>query len=130
MILNSLIQGFILGVGAAVPLGPINILIMDRAIQNYKSAVFIGLGALSADITYLFLILLGLVTLFNNTLVVEMLGFFGSAFLFFIAYMIFKGRNKKLKKAPMTVNHKTLIKSFLLPYLKRPISVLRSLFIM
>ena len=90
MILNSLIQGFILGVGAAVPLGPINILIMDRAIQNYKSAVFIGLGALSADITYLFLILLGLVTLFNNTLVVEMLGFFGSAFLFFIAYMIFQ----------------------------------------
>ncbi|CAA6802363.1 MAG: Lysine exporter protein (LYSE/YGGA), partial [uncultured Sulfurovum sp.] len=60
--LNSLIEGFLLGLGAAVPLGPINILIMNHALKNYKSAVAIGFGAMSADMVYLFIILLGLAT--------------------------------------------------------------------
>ena len=113
MIINSLFQGFIFGLGAAVPIGPINILIMDRALQNYKSAVAIGAGALSADITYLVLILLGLVTFFNHPLVLDFLSIFGSAFLLFIAYMIFKSRNKELNKTNTSIDGKTLLKSYL-----------------
>ena len=108
MIINSILQGFVFGLGAAVPIGPVNILIMDRAIRNYKSAVAIGAGALSADILYLVLILFGLITFFNNPIFLDVLGVFGSVFLLFIAYMIFKGRNKKLEKAPLQINNKTL----------------------
>ena len=77
MIINSILQGFFLGLGAAVPIGPINIIIMDRALRNYKSAVATGAGALSADIFYLVLILLGLITFFNNPILLEILGIFG-----------------------------------------------------
>jgi len=113
MIINSILQGFLFGLGAAVPIGPINILIMDRAIRNYKSAVAIGAGALSADILYLVLILLGLMTFLNSPFILNMLGFFGSAFLLYVAYMIFKGRNKKLEKSHLQVDNKTLLKSYI-----------------
>jgi len=113
MIINSLLQGFIFGLGAAVPIGPVNILIMDRALQNYKSAVAIGAGALSADITYLVLTLLGLVTFFNHPLVLDFLSIFGSGFLLFIAFMIFKGRNKELNKVNTTIDGKSLLKSYI-----------------
>ncbi|MGB5867337.1 MAG: LysE family transporter [Arcobacteraceae bacterium] len=113
MIINSILQGFVFGLGAAVPIGPINILIMDRALQNYKSAVAIGAGALTADITYLVLILLGLVTFFNHPIFLNFLSVFGSGFLLFIAYMIFKGRDKKLNKTTTTVDGKTIFKSYI-----------------
>jgi len=113
MIINSILQGFVFGLGAAVPIGPINILIMDRALQNYKSAVAIGAGALTADITYLVLILLGLVTFFNHPIFLDFLSVFGSGFLLFIAYMIFKGRDKKLNKTTTTVDGKTIFKSYI-----------------
>ncbi len=116
MILNSFIQGFVFGIGAAVPVGPINILIMDRALQNYKSAVSLGFGALSADITYLVLILLGLMTFFNHPILLDTLGIFGSMFLLFIAYIVFKGRNKELKKSSLEIDHKTLFKSYISGY--------------
>ena len=54
----SFIEGFLLGMGAAIPLGPFNILIMNQAIRYYKSAVSIVFGALSAYILYLSMILL------------------------------------------------------------------------
>jgi L-lysine exporter family protein LysE/ArgO len=113
MIINSILQGFLFGLGAAVPVGPVNIIIMDRAIRNYKSAVAIGAGALSADILYLVLILLGLMTFFNNPIFLNMLGILGSAFLLFVAYMIFNGRNKELEKSPLEVDSKTLLKSYI-----------------
>lgn len=113
MIINSILQGFVFGLGAAVPIGPVNILIMDRAIRNYKSAVVTGAGALSADILYLVLILLGLMTFFNNPFFLEMLGLFGSAFLLFVAYMIFNGRNKELAKSPLKADSKRLLKSYI-----------------
>lgn len=113
MIINSLLQGFIFGIGAAVPIGPINILIMDRALKNYISAVFIGLGALSADITYLVLILLGLTTFLNHPIILDILSGFGSLFLLYIAFMIFKSREKKIDKTAQTINGKTVLKSYL-----------------
>ena len=113
MIINSILQGFVFGLGAAVPIGPINILIMDRAIRNYKSAVAIGAGALSADILYLVFILLGLMTFLNNPFILNLLGIFGSAFLLYVSYMIFKGRNKKLEKSHIQVDNKTLFKSYI-----------------
>ncbi|WP_281166950.1 LysE family translocator [Sulfurimonas hongkongensis] len=93
----SFFEGFLLGLGAAVPLGPINILIMNEAIKEYKSAVMIGLGAMSSDVIYLFLIMLGLVAFFNQYYVLNSLSFFGAIFLIYLAYAIFKSRNERQK---------------------------------
>ena len=95
----SFFEGFLLGLGASVPLGPINILIINEAIKEYKSAVVIGLGAMSSDIIYLFLIMLGLVSFFKQPYILNTLSFFGAVFLIYLAYSIFKTRKLKLKNS-------------------------------
>jgi len=111
--LISFIEGFLLGMGAAIPLGPINILIMNTALKDYKSAVGIGFGALSADTLYLTLILLGIATFFNNPYVLNILGVLGSAFLLYMAYLIFKDRHKMLDTTRQTTSRKGLVKFYL-----------------
>ena len=96
MILQSFLEGFLLGLGAAVPLGPINVLIMSSALRHYGSAVALGAGAMSADITYLVLILFGLFHFMENPTVTFVMGIAGSAFLLYLAWLIFKGRNEPI----------------------------------
>lgn len=95
--ISSFIQGFMLGLGAALPLGPINILIMNAALSNYKKGTAIGLGAMSADITYLALILFGIVQFLNSPTILDIIGIFGSGFLIYLAYLIYKNRNQSIE---------------------------------
>lgn len=94
--IDSFLQGFLLGLGAAVPIGPINILIMNQALKNYKNSVAIGLGAMSADITYVFVIFLGLLAFVSDKFFMQSLGVLGTIFLFVMTYVIFKNRNNNL----------------------------------
>lgn len=94
--LTSFLEGFLLGLGAAVPLGPINILIMNTALKEYKKAVMIGAGAMSADIAYLLMIFLGIATIFSHPFILNLLGGFGSLFLLYIAYRIFHSRDQHI----------------------------------
>ena len=110
--LNSLLEGFLLGLGAAVPLGPINILIMNHALKSYKSAVSIGFGAMSADMIYLLLILLGMATVLDNASFSMVLGLLGSLFLAYMAYSIFKGRHNSLDKSEKIASKKSLLKYY------------------
>ena len=112
MLLNSFFEGFLLGVGAAVPIGAINILIMNTALKNYKSAVAIGFGAMSADICYLLTILLGISTLLNHQSVTDILGILGSLFLAYMAYLIFKSRNDKLETKNKIISKRDLAKNY------------------
>lgn len=110
---HSFIEGFLLGIGACVPIGPINILIMNHALKNYKSAVVFGVGAMSTDILYLAIILLGLATFVNNPLMLQLLGLLGGLFLAYMAYTIFKGRNSPLVTKDKVVSKKSLVKNYL-----------------
>lgn len=91
--MNAFLQGILLGFSAAIPLGPINIMIMTSALISYLKAVAIGLGAMSADIAYLLLLSFGLVKHLQNEMVLRLIGIFGICYLLFIAFLIFKGRN-------------------------------------
>lgn len=91
-------EGFILGLGAAIPIGPINILIMSEALRSYKRALFIGLGAMSADISYLSVILYGVSNYLKNDILLDSLSLFGGLFLIYLAYLIFKDRDQKVLK--------------------------------
>ncbi len=65
---DLLIGGIIVGLMIAVPVGPVNILCMQRTIQSgWKSGVISGLGAAAADMLY------GGIAGFSITLVVQFL---------------------------------------------------------
>ena len=115
--IESFFEGFLLGVGAAVPLGAINILIMNTALKNYKSAVAIGFGAMSSDVTYLVLIILGMATFLNTPFFSTTLGILGSVFLTYMAYLIFKNRDSKPDTKDKIVTHKHLIKHYIQGYI-------------
>ncbi|WP_321779331.1 LysE family translocator [Sulfurimonas sp.] len=108
----SFFEGFLLGLGAAVPLGPINILIMNEAIKKYKNGVMIGLGAMSADMTYLFLIVFGLISYFNHPEILKYLSIFGGLFLIYLALNIFKSKDNKIAKVSENIADKSSIKLY------------------
>ena len=110
---HSFIEGFLLGIGACVPLGPINILIMNHALKNYKSAFIFGFGAMSTDILYLTIILLGLATFVNNPFMLQLLGLLGAIFLGYMAYSIFKGRRNALVTQDEVLSKKSLFKIYI-----------------
>ena len=89
----SFFQGFLLGLGAAVPLGPINVLIMSTALRNYPAAVAFGAGAMSADATYLILLLFGLLGLLNHYAIMTTMGIAGAGFLLYMSYGIWSHRH-------------------------------------
>lgn len=86
---------------------------MNTALKDYKSVVGIGFGALSADTLYLTLILLGIATFFNNPYVLNILGVLGSAFLLYMAYLIFKDRHKMLDRTKQSTSTKGLVRFYL-----------------
>ena len=110
--ISSLFTGFILGAGAAIPLGPINILIMTNALRSYKSAVALGLGAMSADIIYFLLTMLSGLELLKYNIFATILTIFGSLFLLYIAYQIFKSRNNDLEVSKQNPSKTDILKSY------------------
>jgi L-lysine exporter family protein LysE/ArgO len=89
----SFSQGFLFGLGAAVPLGPINVLIMSTALRSYPAAVAFGAGAMSADATYLVLLLFGLLSLLDHPTIMTVMGIAGAGFLLYMSYGIWSHRH-------------------------------------
>lgn len=115
--LDSLIEGFFLGIGAAIPIGPINILIINEALISYKNAVFIGAGAMSADLTYLSLILLGLLNKIQKSHnILVFMGIMGSIFLIYLSYGIFKKRNIRPEISNSQAHQKGIVNSYFKGY--------------
>jgi len=110
--LASFSEGFLLGLGAVVPLGPINILVMNTALKSYSAAVALGFGAMSADILYLVLILAGMTGFMNNPYLLNAIGVFGSLLLLYIASVIYKNRAKTLTLQTPKIRTKNLFKIY------------------
>lgn len=108
----SFVEGFLLGLGAAVPLGPINILIMNEAIKKYKNGVMIGVGAMSADVTYLIFITLGVLVYINQPFILNALSLLGGFFLLYLAYNIFISTKNKLAEISTDIVQKSSFKLF------------------
>jgi len=93
MMTTSFVEGFLLGLGAAVPLGPINVLVMSSALHRYSAAVVIGVGAITSDMTYLMLILFGFLHLVDYPTLHDIMGTVGVLFLGYLAWTVWKNRN-------------------------------------
>ena len=114
MILVSLIEGFLLGLGAAVPIGAINILVMNTALYRYSAAVAIGIGAIASDMTYLTLILFGFLHFINNPTLVKIMTIIGAFFMIYLAWTIFKSRNEPIYT--VTTQKVSLLRYFIKGY--------------
>lgn len=110
-------DGASLGLGAAIPIGPVNLLIMSAALISFRSGLVVGFGAITADLIYLGLILFGLFNL--SDLMMDIVSFLGALFMFFMAFIIFKNRNNKLKESKFASSSciKTYMGGFLLTLL-------------
>ncbi|MGP1485789.1 MAG: hypothetical protein ACTTJC_06890 [Campylobacter sp.] len=69
----ALLQGFALGFSAAVPLGPINIMIMTVALNSFSLAFAIGFGMMSADVLYLVFLAFGVLEYLQGEIISKMI---------------------------------------------------------
>lgn len=111
-IIHFIIVGIMLGLGAAIPIGPINLEVIRRNLHyGTKIGIALGLGACFADVTYLILIFLGVMHVLVNSFVLKVVGILGGALLFwfgFKALSVTKISNKKTikdLKSPSFLRH-------------------------
>jgi L-lysine exporter family protein LysE/ArgO len=68
--LPEIAKGVLIGLGAAVPIGPVNVEIARRTLRGgWAAGVALGLGAVSVDVTYAVLSTLSLGRLFDHAMV-------------------------------------------------------------
>lgn len=95
------IKGIILGLGAAVPIGPVNVEIARRTLKRgWGHGVGVGGGASSVDVIYAIVASLGWAPLIGNPTLVYILGTAGVVFLLYLAAMCFRGVIQSLRPAP------------------------------
>jgi L-lysine exporter family protein LysE/ArgO len=111
-ILEILVIGILLGLGAAIPIGPINLEIIRRNLHGGTWAgLLFGLGACSADLIYLILLSLGALSLFTHPLILKIVAFVGAFVLVYFAYCAFTAKSPP--KTQLTIGETMLIKQFL-----------------
>jgi len=80
-----LLQNIFLGLTLAAPIGPVNLEIIRRGLRSgFRQAFFTGAGAISADATYLVLIIFGMTTFLTIPHIKLFLGIAGSAVLIYL----------------------------------------------
>lgn len=95
--ISHLLFGLLLGWGAAIPIGPMNLEIIRRNLR-YGTAygVALGVGACSADVTYIILVALGALTILHYVAVMKIVGVIGSLILAWFGYLALKLKSNEL----------------------------------
>jgi L-lysine exporter family protein LysE/ArgO len=85
-------KGVLLGLGAAVPIGPVNVDIARRTLrQGFTFGVAIGSGAVTVDVIYAIVASIGWAPLIGHAWVTYTLGSAGVLLLLYLSAMCFKG---------------------------------------
>ena len=111
--MDSFITGILLGLGVAIPIGPLNILIMNYSLSSFGRGFALGLGAMSADILYFVLLSLGVLAVFDNTWIFKSIAIFGAIFLLYMAWACYKNASKMLAKISNTEREESLLACYL-----------------
>jgi len=111
---NLFFYGMLMGLGAAVPFGPINLEITRRNLHDGTTAgISFGLGPCLADVTYLALFGFGALTLLQYPGILRVLGLVGSLVL---AWYGIKALRTKSAGALPESKKKTVLKQILAGY--------------
>ena len=89
--LSSVAAGIALGLSLGVPPGPVNAAIAaESARRSYRGGIKIGLGAMTADFTYLVLTVIGVAVLLTGSLAKNLISVVGGLILLYFAYATLK----------------------------------------
>ena len=93
--MHLLLLGILLGMGAAIPIGPVNLEMIRRNLRfGTPYGVMLGLGACGADLTYLILLCLGALVLLQYPEVLHVIGFVGALVLAWFGISILRSNNQ------------------------------------
>jgi threonine/homoserine/homoserine lactone efflux protein len=96
----GLLAGIAIGLSLAIPPGAINALMAADVVRGpYTNGIKIGLGAMTADLTYLIITLIGVYVFFTGDVVRLIVSVAGAIMLCYIGLMTIKGYNKPLKES-------------------------------
>jgi L-lysine exporter family protein LysE/ArgO len=99
--------GLLLGFGAAIPLGPINLEMMRRNLHfGTLHGLSLGLGASIADLVYVSLLCIGVLPFLTHPIFLKVVGIMGACILAWFGYKALQlktnpHREKKLVKKPL-----------------------------
>lgn len=115
-----------LGLSLAAPIGPVNAAVLDKGIRNgFLHGWLVGIGAIAADVIYMFAVFMGVVHFLEIPLVKAFLWSFGFFVLIYTGIETIMGAGKIL--SPKRTNDDTLFKSFLSGFLisiSNPLTIL------
>ena len=111
--MDSFITGILLGLGVAIPIGPLNILIMNYSLSSFGRGFALGMGAMSADILYFVLLSLGVLVVFDNPWIFKSIAIFGAIFLLYMAWTCYKNASKMLAKISCAERGERLLACYL-----------------
>jgi L-lysine exporter family protein LysE/ArgO len=98
MTVGGVISGILLGLGAAVPIGPVNVEIARRSLRSgMRAGASLGFGAVTVDMTYAVLCALGLRPLMGNPVAVTMLTVTSIVILLYLGAMSLRGAWRAIK---------------------------------
>jgi threonine/homoserine/homoserine lactone efflux protein len=101
--LSSIIAGIALGLSLGVPPGPVNAAIAAAAARrSYLDGIKIGLGAMTADFTYLVLTVIGVAVLLTGSLARNAISVIGGLILIYFAYATLKSYRQS-RESPDTL---------------------------
>lgn len=85
--LHTIFLGILIGLGLAIPIGPINLEIMRRNLTyGLRYGLAIGFGATSADLTFIILLLTGGLMVLQHPDLLRIIGIIGSLPLFWFGW--------------------------------------------
>lgn len=100
-LIKSIMSGLVTGIGICIPLGPAGIESIKRTInENFFEGFKVSLGAISADMTYLLIINLGLSSLFLRSKKTEGLFWIVSGLILFAFTLFSTGKENREAKCP------------------------------
>ena len=111
--MDSFITGILLGLGVAIPIGPLNILIMNYSLSSFGRGFALGMGAMSADILYFVLLSLGVLVVFDNPWIFKSIAIFGAIFLLYMAWACYKNASKMLATISCAERGESLLACYL-----------------
>lgn len=116
-VVHYLIFGLLLGWGAAIPIGPMNIEIIRRNLNlGMRYGLAFGAGACSSDVTYLVLLSLGMLGVLQHPAAMKMITFAGALILAWFGYGALRMRSKSADGQP-NLKTQTVYKHYVSGYI-------------
>ena len=113
--MHTVFIGILLGWGAAIPVGPVNLEMARRSLAHHTLAgIVFGLGACSADLIYLIVLCLGAMVFLQHPVLLNSIGLVGSAILLWFAYQAFTALPLSAQQKPAKAQHKAYVEGLLM----------------